>query len=549
MVAEDARSAQRNKGARSAQENSVRCASTASSALNLAFDISLCIDPGHQNFQSHAGQGADCVAPRSVFNETAMQISISAEDFRNGRGGKCAAAGDETQIAWVFWLAIALGALEAVHAVIRARGLVDDGAFYLLRIAARGGFELSEPGRSGVQLLQQCFAVAAARAGVSELSALGQFLTLGIVGWPVVISAACWPVLPRGYKLWSFGPLLNLVAVIPSANFIGIAEGLIASCLLWLAFFLILFRTGRPLWVLAALTVTALCGFSHEAAFPFLAGLCVLALVRARSSRDLERAGLVILAIMAALGFLHLLFWSVFPRSPIERSDFLVSLLGGFLVGDGTVNLPALFGLTALLAIAAATFGIAGSPRSKLAACAASLIFGLGCIAAVVGRDAILTPNAYFASRGLPVIFTTLAAFSTIIVCGFRELPRRIATREVIIIITSLILAQAVVQSVMNERWNAYVSDMRALVQSHRGVIPFSESSRLINPDRSRFRRDLLKSWSVEPLSIALAPKGHVQAVLEAGPDEQWVPYHFNMPATLPQAPSVDWSGFQGSGR
>lgn len=39
-----------------------------------------------------------------------------------------------------------------------------------------------------------------------------------------------------------------------------------------------------------------------------------------------------------------------------------------------------------------------------------------------------------------------------------------------------------------------------------------------LDRDGSSFRRESLESWSVEPLSILLAPHGRVQAVVLAAP-------------------------------
>jgi len=65
-----------------------------------------------------------------------------------------------------------------------------------------------------------------------------------------------------------------------------------------------------------------------------------------------------------------------------------------------------------------------------------------------------------------------------------------------------------------------------------------------LDHDGSRLRRELLESWSVEPLSILLAPGGRILAVVEPAASARWVPYRFNDAKTLPHLPQLDWSHF-----
>ena len=107
-------------------------------------------------------------------------------------------ASPESGLARVFWIAIALAGASAAYAAIGARDLVYDGSFYLLGIASQDGFQLFEPGRISVQLFQQCFVVAGVRLGIHDLWTLGRLFALGASGWPIVLTALCWFVLPCG---------------------------------------------------------------------------------------------------------------------------------------------------------------------------------------------------------------------------------------------------------------------------------------------------------------------------------------------------------------
>ncbi len=205
-----------------------------------------------------------------------------------------------------------------------------DGSYYLLGIAAHNEFQLWEPARLSVQLLQQCFAVAGARLGIQGLLTLGRLYALGASGWPVFLTAVCWFVLPRNEKIWIVGPLINLVFVIPATNFIGVGEGIIASCLFWLAFLLVCFRIDTAFGALAAAATTVACAFTHESAAPGLVVIAAVAALRTRDTTGSMRLAALVVAVTAAAAACNMLRWIAFPRSAIERGDFLVESGGRF---------------------------------------------------------------------------------------------------------------------------------------------------------------------------------------------------------------------------
>ena len=170
-------------------------------------------------------------------------------------------------LAALFWSAIGVSTLTAAYAALSARDLVYDGSFYLLAIAKDRNFHIFEPARLSVQVLQQIPAVFGARLGIDNLWTLGRLFSLGMSGWPVVLTALCWLALPRGEKSWIAGPFVNIIFAIPAASFIGISEGIIASCLVWLAVLLVMFRLAQPFGALMALVASTACAVAHEATY------------------------------------------------------------------------------------------------------------------------------------------------------------------------------------------------------------------------------------------------------------------------------------------
>lgn len=459
----------------------------------------------------------------------------------NGRVSSCFCTHAESRLPILFWLAIGISALTAAHAVLDARGLVYDGSFYLLGIAATRGFQLVEPARLSVQVLQQLPAVLGARLGVQSLWLLGELLSLGMSGWPVAITAMCWFVLPRPEKHWLAGPLVTLVFAIPAANFIAVSEGIIASSLLWLAVLLVMFRLGQPLGASAALVASCACALAHEAAIICLLLLAWLAAAQFKVLRFPCRFMAALVVVASITGAMYMARWIVEPRSPIERGDFLVSLLGGFVGSPAAPNMAAIASILAALFVAAVL--VARRWSTAVAALGVAVVLACGILFAFA-PDALASPSRFFAARGLPVIVTTILVGAFIILRRRGVTPAPILTRPVLAVVLALILAQAMIQETATAIWHDYVTDLRALVTSNRGVISHKTAMVALGGDDSRFRRELLESWSVEPLGILLAPAGRITAVVEPAPAARWSPYHWNEPRSLPHMPQLDWSHF-----
>jgi hypothetical protein len=449
---------------------------------------------------------------------------------------------DRTALAPVFWLAMGLAAVTAAAAILTRRDLVYDGSHYLLGALAGQNFALVEPARHATQMLQQCFAVLGSRLGIRDLWTLGLLFSLGCSGWPVVLTVLCWFVLPRGDKSWIAGPLLNLVFAVPATNFIGIGEGIIASCLLWLALLLIEFRSWSPLGALACMLAAAACAFSHEAAVLCLLVLALAAGMRVSGAKGFCRVSLFLTAAIALAGAGNMARWIVVPRSAVERGDFFVSLLGGFIGTSLAPNIPALASAVAAAGCIAALLW--KGTRARTAAIAAIAIVAILFVALAADPGQLVAPSRYFAARGLPVILTTLLAVVFLSLRHRGSTPAPFATPPVLAIVLSLAVAQAGTQLVMTAQWASYVSALRGLVRTTTGVVTYATAMKRLDPDGARFRRELLAHWSVEPLSILLAPQGRVRALVEASPQARWVPYDPANPATLPHAPGLDFSSF-----
>lgn len=451
----------------------------------------------------------------------------------------------EAALSATFWAAVLLGAIAAFPSILSARGLAYDGAYYLLAVATRGQLQLWEPARHCVQFLQQIFAFTGTAFGSHDLWTLGVLFSLATAGWPIVITALCWFALPRGRKSWIAGPLVNLVFAIPATSFIGIGEGIIASCLLWLAFLLVTFRMEKFFGALAAVVTVAACTDAHESAVLCLAAIAVAAALQTRRTAGFCRVAAIASALLAAAGAIYMLRWIVIPRSTIERGDFLFGVLGGFVGTRGAPNIPA---LASLLAAAAIVLALLCPRLERWIAAAAAL--GLACLFAFVwlDPDTAISPSRYFAARGLPIVVTTIPMLAFLYLQRLGQTPARFATGPVLFIVLALAAAQAADQLAITSAWNGYVRALRTLVSTEAGAIPHARAMADLDPAGTRFRRELLEHWSVEPLSVLLAPSGHVLAVVMPAPTARWIPYDLHHLETLPRGNGLDWSEFWKTG-
>jgi hypothetical protein len=449
----------------------------------------------------------------------------------------------------LFLLAIMLSALSASYAVLEARDLDADGPFYLLLALQHGGFHAVQPARWSVQVLQQSFVYLAYQLGGTDLPTYGRLLTLGTQGWPLILTALCWFALPRKDKCWILGPFLNLALIIPMTSFIGIGEGMIASCLMWLLYILVEFRPGNWFASCVALGLTAAGLAFHEAAFPFMFGIALLALIHARHEQGFSAVSSLLIGLVAFAATIHLLYWVIYPQDSFERSAFLFGALIEFLItpqGPG-FNLPAIAALAvAVCFMLASRPGKADGDARLVAACKISgFIFAVIAVLFLAIPQWIIIPHTYFAARGYPVLATTVMAAMTHFLRRSGWTVDRIAPAPVRLVLLAAIALQFLLQTVMTEQWSAYRQDLTQFLATRSGIIEWTSAADTLNPNLTPFRRHLVWSWSLQPLSIVLAAHNQVRAVVDARPGIMWKPYELHDPATLPLcAKGLDWAPF-----
>lgn len=502
-----------------------------------------------QNHLPAPGLGAEIGVLKSNPADLAAAPSVTGGGEKSGWRGLV----KTSSLGAIFVFALALGALAACYAIFEARDFDADGPFDLLLALSRGGgLHFGEPARISVQFLQQSFSWLAYRTGGTDLLTYGRLLTLGMQGWPLLLTGLSWFILPRDQKRWILGPLLNIAVVIPTTSFMGVGEGMIASCLMWLLYFLVEFRMQGWLTGVLAFVLATCCFNLHESAFPFLLGIALLSLSRVPTARGFAFVFSILVALAAFAASIHLFYLVLFPRDSFERGAFLAGLLVEFLVtlqGPG-FNLPTVASLALATCLLLVHFPRHLSEEERrrrvLKACKVSGgIFGIIALLFLALPEWVIIPHAYFAARGLPVIATTIMAGMIHFMLRAGWTTDRLLPEPVRLLLIAIIPLQFLMQIVMTQHWASYRRDLADLVATHTGVIEWNVASETINPHHTFFRRHLLRAWSVEPLSMVLAPDDRVRAIVDTRPDVRWRAFAPRDPKSLPICSrGVDWSDY-----
>src|SRR5665647_488989 len=95
-------------------------------------------------------------------------------------------------LAGLFCFVLGLMFATSLLASVYARGIFQDGVYYLYRIAERQWFYLVDPARTTVQALRQAPIVLLTRFSDLSLFERGQAFTFVMLSLPAMLCAVCW---------------------------------------------------------------------------------------------------------------------------------------------------------------------------------------------------------------------------------------------------------------------------------------------------------------------------------------------------------------------
>ena len=423
-----------------------------------------------------------------------------------------------------------------LFSVSEMRGMFADGSNYTVHILASEDFYLLEPARKLVQLLQQSFLILGIRSGVTDLPTLARLFTLGALGWPIILTCSCWLILPRQEKGWIIGPLINLVALIPMTSLAAIGEGMIASCLLWIIFFLVLFRT-RSIWgAIFAITLTAFGAVTHESAAVFFVGIAAIAILRLRGSSAFERSTLFAISAAGIWSACYLISVILHPREPANRTDFLIGILALEFVELHGVNLTAV--ATIISGVSIFRIMRAQNKGEKIQPILLSSMSFFVFVAALLLflPEWTVTPVAQFSGRGLPVLGTTLLSLG--LWTGWRRgmKPEFLLSKPALLVFCGLLITQSVAQIMMTRQWANTLGTVRGIIERREGRIPWQTAREIAAPHNPILWTEMTWYSEIQALSLLLASQGRVHAVIDAPTSERWKPFQLDAPESLPKS-------------
>jgi hypothetical protein len=436
----------------------------------------------------------------------------------------------------LFVSAIILSTATMLYSVSEMRGMFADGSNYIVHILASEDFCFLEPARRLVQLLQQSFLMLGIRSGVTDLPTLAQLFTLGALGWPIILTCSCWLILPREEKGWIIGPLINLVALIPMTSLAAIGEGMIASCLLWIIFFLVLFRT-RSVWgAILAIVLTALGAVTHESAAVFFVGIAAIALIRMRGSSAMEWLAQSAISAAAIWSACYLISVILHPRDPVNVGDFLIGTFALAFVELQAVNLAAVATLIALVSIVSIMRAQnKGEIAQPILLSSGSLFFLVAALLAFEPEWTV-TPVAQFSGRGLPVLGTTLLSFGLWVAWRNGVKPELLISKPVLLVLFGLLLTQSVAQIMMTQQWANTLGSVTRIIERREGRVPWQRALEIAAPRNPLLWTEMTWYSEIQALSLLLAPQGRVHVLIDAPTSERWKPLRLDAPASLPKS-------------
>ena len=436
----------------------------------------------------------------------------------------------------LFLSAIIFSTATMLYSVAEMRGMFADGSNYIVHILASEDFYLLEPARKLVQLLQQSLLILGIRAGVTDLPTFARLFTLGILGWPIILTGSCWLILPREEKGWIIGPLINLVALIPMTSLAAIGEGMIASCLLWMIFFVVLFRTCSFWGAILAIFFTALGAVTHESAAIFFVGIAAIALMRMRGSSAVERLTQFAISAAAIWSACHLISVILHPRDPVNVGDFLIGVLALAFVELQGVNLTAVATIVAFASIFSIMRAQNKSEIAQPILLNATSFFLVVAALLAFTPEWTVTPVAQFSGRGLPVLGTTVLSFGLWAARKNGVRPEFLLSKPALLVLFGLLLTQSVAQIMMTRQWADTLGTVTRIIERHEGRVPWQTALEIAAPRNPLLWTEMTWYSEIQALSLLLAPQGHVHALIDAPASERWKPLRLDAPERLPKS-------------
>jgi hypothetical protein len=443
-------------------------------------------------------------------------------------------------------LILAAGFALHVYASSLLRGLYGDGPDIFVRMAHAGTFVFFEPARYATQFVQQLPTVLAMKWGMTDLIGLTMLYSLSMELLPILFTAGCYALLPRGEKALFIFPLIHYLAGAEAAAFEPLVEGPAVTAYFWFLLFLIVFRAKDSVTQLMTCAAAVPAVFSHEVMVFLAPVLAIASMLRARAE-TIARSRVMFRLLAAWFGIVTAaqLGFTLFPASPENRAYFIASSLAMRFVAaplEG-VNVPMVLGMLALVLLAA-LLGMEGRAAKTWwhrVSWFLIVAFGaicLGAVAATTMTAYFFAPHLQFYARNYSAVLS-LPLAGILLAYGARPKTRFLATRPTIVaLLTCLALGQFGWHVVALGRWTDFLDHFRSVLTSHRGIVTLREAE-------ESGLRPIAFLWAYPSLSIVLSPGGKVASMISPSEYGRYRPFDPANPQALPRSKLFDTSSYR----
>ena len=455
-------------------------------------------------------------------------------------------------LASLFAFILVLMSITSLFASVSARGMFQDGVYYLYRIAEGQWFHLVDPARTTLQALRQAPVVLLTRFSELTLFERGQAFTFVLLMLPAVLCAFCWWIAPINRKGWIVFPILHLCVGISATSFNAVGEAGVATSYWWCLMFLLIFRARHPISQLLFLALCVLAFRLHEGAFPLMLLLLFACLIRLAKTEDWQNRGFLALGILLIAGIiLYELWWVIDPRVPADRTMVLRGMETlEFIYHSGHTNLPLVTGTVALLVLAGITLvqWLLPAPVARLRTLqltGAFCIFSAIAAAMSVFAETTFSPDAQVLARYHPVFVSFGLGF---VMLGFQywSFSVRIWLQPATLLVIAVLGAtQATADIAATLRWRAYVTDLQSRLTTTSGLIRWDDT--LVTGD---VRKDvnwrlMSMEWVIPLVCIVFSKNGLVTTMIDPRPEMTFRPVDPNSPDRLPVLRGIDFSPYR----
>src|SRR5262249_12861234 len=302
----------------------------------------------------------------------------------------------------------------------------------------------------------------------------------------------------------------------PMTSLAAVGEGMIASSLLWLTLFLVLFRTHTVPGAVCAISLAALGALTHESAAVFFVGIAGIAIMRLRGAGPV--ASMTHLAIFTAATWSagYLVSAVLCARDPINRGDFLIGMFALAFIEQNGLSLTAVATIVSCFSISrivrAQNKGEATQPILQRAV----IFFVLTAALLLFFPEWTITPLAQFSGRGLPVLGTTALSFGLWWACRRGAKAELLLSTSALLVLCGLLFTQSVAQIMMTRQWAGTVSTVTRIIERSEALVPWQTALAAAAPVNPVLWKEMTWYSQIQTLSLLLAPYGRVHTLIDA---------------------------------